>query len=514
MTASTPLLGIPLDNTVSINPSMPHPAYHRMKPLWVKCRALLAGSDQVRALGTDILPQMEGESDDAYAVRNVIAALHPGFAKAIDVTVGLMLAQEPVLGADCTQPLLDFWEDVDGAETHGALFCLDLVTSAAVDGIAGIFTDFTRVDGPPLSADEEQRLGARPYWMLVRADDQYLSVYQTIHGKRVLVLFVRREMTDELIEPFGVRTTTRFRVYRLHGHTVTCQTWLQPYGSATSTPDGAPVVLANQTRIPWSPLRAGQRVSEVETRPPFLQLADTVIQYHQLLTNMLSLMSLGCVPTQVRIGAQPDEHGQYPPITLGPRSTIEAPYLQGLQRPVYWDSPDVTVLDPAEKALVRTEAAMALASQNFLSPEKRGAETAKSKQISQRATNATIATFARRLQDCLETALDDVASFLRIPGGSIRVNTDFENALMEPAAMLAYVALVNQGFPKRLALEALQLGGRIPADEDLEQIELEWESAVVASQQAAADAAAATAAEMQAGGTVPTTGPAPLPVAA
>lgn len=487
---------------------IPHAAYARMQARYELCRAAHQGTDAWQALDRKVLPQMEGESDDSYEIRKQLAALHPGFEKAVDVGVGLLLEKEPTLDDDASPDLLTFWEDVTGDGTHGTLFCDDLVTAAMVDGEDGIFTDYTRDDDPTLDrsnasaaavpgseldAADTSALGLRPYFVLVKADEVIKAVYQTIGGVRTLVLFVRKEVVEELVEPYGVRTVTRYRAYRLKGRTVTCDLWEKREGQQQPQQIGSTVVIQNQITIPWSPLRGGQQISKTETRPTLMALLYLVKQYHQTLTNSLSLQSLAMVPSPVRIGAQPDANGKYPGITWGPRNTIEAPYFQGLTKPFYWDSPDVSVLAPAEETLTRTETLMGVASGSFLAPDKRAAETEKSKQLANRAGNATLGGMGRRLQDTLELALLHVDRFLRGPaatGCSVTVNLDFEDALMDANVIVAYVKLVDAGYPKRLALEALQIGGRIKPDANLDELEAEWERELAARNAAKAMEAA------------------------
>lgn len=469
----------------------PHGAYRRMMVRINKCRAAMRGTDAWRELDRAVLPQMAGESDDAYEVRKLCAALHPGFEKAVEVGVGLLLQKEPTLDKDNDASTKEFWEDVTGDGTHAVLFCDDLVTNAMVDGIAGIFTDYTRDDDPTLDrskasaaatpgaaldAADTAALGLRPYWVLVKADEILKPLYQTIAGVRTLVLFVRKETVQRLVEPFGIQEVTRYRAYRLTGKTVTCTIFEKAEHDAEPSQIGKPIVIRNQTSIPWSPLRAGQKLSEQETKPTLMGLCDLIEQYHQIWSTTLACIELSATNTLVRIGAAKDEHGNYPPITIGPRGTIECPFIPGVEKPVYWINADASATEPAEVALVRTETLMGLASASFLAPDKRAAETEKSKQMAARAGNATLSGLGRRLQDCLELALLHVARFKgQQVGGSVTVNLDFEDALMEADVMLAYVKLVEAGYPKRLALEALQVGGRIRPDADLAKLESDWD---------------------------------------
>src|SRR6185436_2923447 len=93
-------------------------------------------------------------------------------------------------------------------------------------------------------------------------------------------------------------------------------------------------------------------------------------------------------------------YGGYPPIITGPKGTIEAPFVAGMpEKPVYWLSPDISVLEPAMKSLQNNEAAQGAAGLSFLAPETRAAETAVAKRIDASAQNATLATVGRRGQD-------------------------------------------------------------------------------------------------------------------
>ena len=62
---------------------------------------------------------------------------------------------------------------------------------------------------------------------------------------------------------------------------------------------------------------------------------------------------------------------------------------------------------------------------------------------------------------------------------------------MDAPVMQAYAQLVGVGFPGRLVLKALQDGGRIPEDEDLDALELEMEAGRIAEEEARAEEARA-----------------------
>lgn len=533
----------PVSTTTAVagseRPDFKTPAYQRMEVRWTKCRLLMSGTQAMRDADEDVLPRFEAEDDDAaYEERKNRAALFNGFARTVLASVGLLLQIEPVLGNDMDPALVAMWENIDAAGTHGRVFARDLTLDAVVDGHDGILVDMPRrtpatpalatpaapvitayadpvpagvsaaalVPGAALDSADQQALGLRPYFVQYKADDVFRATYATRNGRRQLVLLVLREVVDEQVSLLAYRTIVRYRIYTYTAGKVMCQVWQAPDGSMgiPSLKEG-PFEIKNVSGIPWAPLRAGVRISDSETKPPLEDLADLNIEHHQTKTNILNLESLAMVPTPVRIGATRDADGNYPPIVFGPRSTIEAPHIEGVVTPMYWLSPPVDVLAPAQETLSKTEAAMGAAGMAFLAPQTRSAETAQAREIDSRAQNASLAMVGQALQDCLEAAFGWAAQMLGLKTtGSVTISTDYEAALMEPQAMLAYAKLVEMGFPKMLALEALQAGGRIDADADLQQVAEDWDGEMAAAQQNKLDEMAAQTAlaqsRMSAGG--------------
>lgn len=471
----------------SQTPDVLPPAYVRMAPRWQTCRDLMGGTEAIRAGGTRYLPKLENESPEGYEARRDLAALFNGFERTALASVGMLGVQEPALAADMPEPLVALWEDVDGAGMHGAVFTAQLALEALVCGHAGIF-----VDAPPARAglDEEtaRREGVRPYWILVRAEDEVFPYWEQQGGRRRLTMLIRKAELERRLEPFGVEALTMWYVYRRDDSGVTYERWEKPAGGTLTLAEG-PVPMRRLTEIPYARVVAGVELEGAETKPPLMSLADLNLEHHRTKTNILHLEELGMVPTQVRIGAERDRvTGEYPPIVLGPRNVIEAPALPGVSQPVYWHSPPVDVLEPAMKTLAATETAMEVSGSAFLAPAQRHVETASAKKINARAQNATLSRVARALQDGLELAFQHTAAYLGLKAGSVVVPTNFEDQTLDPQAMTAYVAAVAQaGLPPRVLLRAWQVGGRIPADTDLEELELEL-VANMASERAAREA--------------------------
>lgn len=476
------------DEQTADRPDIPHPAYKRMEARSKRCRALWGGTDEIREGEETYLPRLEGESDESYNYRLVLCAVSNAFKRTVKACVGLLFETRPTLGDDMPSELTTFAESVDGERKHFAVFLKELSTEALIDGHAGIVTEYPRVtdivaknpnlvsqaavENPSaVSADDEARLGLRPYWIKVLAEDVIKQVYSKVNGVTRLVLLIVREVSEERVGRFGLRTVKRYRVYERGADSVTCQVWKAVSREAPAPEDQQPIVLRNLKEIPWSPLIAGEVISKVETTPPLLDLADLNIEHHQVKTEIRNLSSLACVPTIKRKGAtqipDPDDPNAliFPPITLGPRNTIEVPENGDAE----WMSPDVTVLEPHQRNLTEIKADMGAAGMAFLAPDTRAAETAEAKRLDAAAQNATLGTFASNVKDCAESAFGHAGAYMGTTGGSVTVNTDFENTVMDAQTMQAYGYLASIG---KLSIEtllgALERGKRLPAGFDVD----------------------------------------------
>lgn len=462
--AAVQAAGVPTTTDAEADtPAIETPAYQRSLMRWRKCRDLMIGTEAIRAGGTLYLPQHPQESNARYEKRRVIAAVFNGFKRTVLASVGVLTAEEPTLGKDMPQQLVEMWENVDMAGTHGAVFTSQLALAGMVDGLAGIITEYPRANDPridrskaslaatialetgdPLSEADEKALGLRPYFLLIKADQVLLQLYETVNGRRTLVLLILREHATVRKGKFGIQSVVRYRVYQLIAGKVMYERWTDKDGKPER--DEGPTLMRNLNGIPWSPFITGTEISPGEYVPPLMDLADLNITHHNINTGILSLEDLAFVPTPVRIGAPatkgPDGTLSYPPLVLGPSNTIEVPATQGVSTPVYWLSPAIDVLDPGMRSLEKTEAHMGAMGATFLTPQKTQ-ETATAKRMDGRAEQATISTVSRAAKDCLESAFGFAGQYIKQKAGSVTLADDFlgeglDTAFVQ-AALNAYI---------------------------------------------------------------------------
>jgi hypothetical protein len=373
---------------------------------------------------------------------------------------------------------------------HGAVLTRHLVTAAMVDGFAGLITEYPRADDPridrskasfaatvalatgaELDAADVDALGLRPYFILVKVDE-CLPVYETVNGRRTLVLFIRRETATERKGRFGLESRTRYRVYELQANgSVTYERWSVAIGGGRPTKDEGPTVMRNLTGIPWSPLVAGEKLGENEFKPTLLDLADLTITHHRIATGILSLEEQAFVPTLVMVGRKPNDDGTYDPVLTGAGNSIEIPVTDGMPAtPAYYLSPDVTVLEPGMKSLENCKAEMGAMGASFLAPEPRAQETATAHKMDASAERATIGTVARATKDCLESAFGFAGQYTKTTAGSVKVNDDFTGEGVDPVMAGVMIAAYQAGSLDMPELRTFLKTGQLPENFDPDAI--------------------------------------------
>jgi hypothetical protein len=259
--------------------------------------------------------------------------------------------------------------------------------------------------------------------------------------------------------------------------------------------------------IPLAVPYAGTTDAAFTADPPLLDFAWANLEHWQIAGELRWYEKMSAYPQPTIVGElasdgsiSADGAVIKPTLQLGPTTVVQ---LAAGGEFSYTETSGVS-FEGLRSSLNAKKDEMSELGASFLSKKTRGVEAAEAKRIDSVAENATLATAGQGIEDGFNEALRLHARYLGIPreqAPTIQINRDFEGIVMEAPVMLAYVQLVNAGYPRRLVLEALQVGGRIGDDADLDTIEAEWEAEVqAAADQKAAEAAAAADALAAAGG--------------
>ena len=475
-------------------PSEPSKCVKEQAPALALVRDCWAGTSQIRGAGPVYLPQAPGEDPVNYRARLARAVFTNIYRNTIEGLTGYIYREDPEFGDDVPPVTVEQWENIDNAGTHGDVFIRDLTVDAMVAGHAAILVDYPQTGGAQTRGDE-QALGLRPYWVPIRKDN--IVSWRTTQeaGHTLLSQLVIRECTYVPDGEFGEREQERYRVfYRDQGVVGFRLLEVQKDRSVLEVGQGT---YPTQEEIPVAEVRTSGSVGLFESAPPFLDLAFLNIAHYQMWSDYATSIHKTCVPIWVESGVKVDPANPEP-LILGPNT---ARRFTDPAASADYHSHDGAALGAVKLALDDLKNDMAQLGLAALQSSKRAAETATAKELDKSASDSALAVTARGVQDAVERALGFHARYLGLDdGGSIALNREYGEQVMDAATMTAWATLATQvGVPVRMVLEALQRGQQIPEDANLDALETEMMANQVAMEAQKAQQQADQMAALQAG---------------
>lgn len=448
-------------------------------------RTLWGGIEELRRQAQRFLPKAPGEDHANYQSRLNRTAFFNAFRRSVEGLAGLAFRTDPILGDDVPEVIAEQWENIDNAGTHGDVFCRQILVDDLVDGHAAILVEFPDTGGQQ-NALSEMTGQVRPYWVPIRKPDIMSWRTEVVDGRTVLAQLVVRECTYEATGAFGETEVERFRVfYRMPGGIVGWRLLRETENRQVVV--DAEGLYPTQDEIPVAEIISSGQRSMFESDPPLLDLGHLNIAHYQMWSDYNWSIHKTCVPFIFGAGiAQArDDAGNPMPLTVGANTAVLVPESGATMGYVSHSGESLSSVKAALDDLKSDMGALGLA---MLAPQKRAAETAESKRLDKATSDSALSVTVRGLQDGIERALYFHARYLRLDdGGSVEFNRDYEGLLMDAPVMGAFATLVQAGFPPMPVLQALQRGGRIADDADLEALEMEWLMGMQAKQAAAAD---------------------------
>ena len=455
-------------------------------------RDLWGGTETVRGKTQSYLPQGAGEESDNYTDRLNKSVFFNAFRRTVEGLAGLVFRKDPVLGDDVPKLMREHWENIDMAGTHGDVFVRERLEDVLTTGHGAILVEFPRTGGEQDALEEMSLI--RPYWVPILKDDILSWRTENVKGRTVLTQVVIRERGFRDVGAFGSEEHTQFRVISLDSlDDKPVVSWkLLEITDKNVVIEREGGTYTNQVEIPIAELITSGRTSIFESTPPLLDLAYLNIAHYQTWSDLMTSMHKTNVPIFVTTGLEQlgDDGEESEPLVLGVNMYLDIPNPDGKAMYV---SHNGVGHESSLAMLNDLKSDMGTLGLAMLAPQKRTAETAEAKRLDKATSDSALSVTARGLQDGVERALMFHGRYLpgSPEGGSIEINRDFEGLLMEAAVMTAFAGLVNAGFPPRIVLEALQAGGRIRPDEDLDALELEMMASGAAQEEQAQLQAAA-----------------------
>ena len=404
---------VPTTGTVDNSVAKPTTTYDAGAKRRELPRTLMGGTAAMRDAREKYLPQHPVESSDAYETRLKGAFLYNAFEMTVGAQASKFFAEPIVLKDDVPPPLKKLCENIDSEGRALTPFCIDLVKEAFVDGVSFLLVDFPNMFTGATQADQ-RAVAARPYWVLIKAEDLIGWRSKDVSGKQTLVQARIKENTMVPDGEYAEKVSERIRelvpgAWRVWEKQTDQQDakikWVVIQEGATSL-----------DYIPMIPLYVNG-ISHFDGSPPLRSLAEMNQEHWISLSEQKRALSFARFDMLVISGVEEAGTG----VEVGPNKVLMLP------------------MGAAATTVTQSGAGIAAGRQDLLDIEQRmqsaglelrvdnaGETTATAAAIDSDETNAGLRAVAKNLEDCIEAALQFSADYLRLPkGGSVEVNDAF-----------------------------------------------------------------------------------------
>lgn len=510
---------IPADAPAGGRPDFERPEFTAGKPGRQLSRAMMAGTRGIRAMGQDALPKWPGEDPEYYKVRATIVRVARYYQRCVNAIVGMVAGTPPSLAKKGTAPILaEDAEDIDGQGTHFEVFARRLTLEAAAGGYAAIL-----VDAPPVPAAlsltlaDEIKLGLRPHWALVRAEQiknwvveapDWLAllaawqngVLQPEQVRRLARQLVTRQVTiheptDVRDGDFGTATRDRYRVLSLDANGVSYKLWEKrkaegATGEHFTVVSEGPMLGGNRSPLPSIPLALAYSQNPIAPfvcEPMALAVAELNLDHYQLSAERRYLLRITHAPTLGLFGFEEenDVDGNPKPIKVGPNAVLRS---RNPDADAKWISADAGALAESREERDEIVRQIAAIGASFLARDQRASqETAKGRALDMAAEHQMHAALGRGVQDGLEQAWFYHALHRNVAAPEVEMHTVFAAPDVNPQiAALIWAAVVADRLDIDTWLDYLRTG-KVPASIDLEAVERTMAAARAADEEAEAE---------------------------
>lgn len=453
---------------------------------------LTAGPRQMWKKSRKYLEQWKNEDDRVYDIRRFGEACFGGFGRTVSAGVGMLWGDEPaIVWAANEERMRVLWDNIDAAGTKGTVFGARFSSHALEAGLALILIDHPAApknaagERVLITAANEEAYGLRPTWSLYHRRHLNSWRVEVLNNRATVTQLVLEEEATVADGEYGVAPVRRFRVLSLVGGVASFRVLEErkKRGGKVVYEEVDRGVFTNRngetaTALPIAVAYAGGKRAEFVAPIPLEGLAYANLGYWQYATDLKFNRRVSAFEQFVVTGelqrspATPDEPAE---LRIGP---LVAVYLQQ-GGSATWEGPSGKGLVQLENGQKEKMVEMDQLGLGFLVPKKSAQMTATEADIDSFAQKATLRTAGAAIADAINVAWEWSGWYLGIEKKDVptlAIDTEFDGSKMDAGTINAYVALVKAGFPKRAALEALQDGGRIPEEQDLDALELEWEA--------------------------------------
>ena len=175
------------------DPSNVSLAYEFMAPKWAKVRAILGGTDGMRAAGPDYLPQHDGESDISYRERLGKSVLFNATELTVNHWVGKPFSEPVKINNDVPENIKDnLLEDIDLQGNNIDVFARNWFKDGVSKAFSHVLVEFSRPrnteqeEGRRRTLEDDRVENVRPYWVHIQPENLISATMEIQNGYNLL----------------------------------------------------------------------------------------------------------------------------------------------------------------------------------------------------------------------------------------------------------------------------------------------------------------------------------------
>lgn len=417
-----------------------------MMPDWKVMAAVTNGTNYIRDLAEQYLPQEPREDDEAWQARIDRSVLSPYTSRLIETAAGAVLRKPIHIEGD------PYWSevalDIDGIGSNINEYARRALVSSLTYGHSAILVDFPAATGARNLA-EERAMGRRPYFVHVdapqiwgwRKDSTNRLTQIRIHDYEYRPL---NEFGEEQVEVMRVIYPGRYDLYTLGQETVTFE---KSDGFSLNT-------------IPVVPIYSNRR-GVLISQPGLLDIANLNITHYQRQSDLIHALHIAAMPTLVLEGYSQDSS----------EATIGVNYALGMEpgHKAYYVQSDATSFEAQMNELQSLEGQMSTLGITKLFGQKFVAESAEAKRIDQAQANSVLSIISQELESCLNQAFAFAAQYVGMEPPVITIDRDFDyyRLIGQDISVLAQLNEAGKISDATL-LEVLRRGEILPDNMDID----------------------------------------------
>lgn len=438
-------------------------------------RACYGGTETMRAMVEEFLPQYDRETDDRYDVRLASTFALNKLREAVDAASAKPFRS--LVKVENGDPDLRTWiEDVDLQGNHLHVFAHRFFNEAMLIGQAHILADHPSTKHYP-NLKAQRQSGARPFLKLIRDEDLVAAYTEYVGGDAQVVHARIRD--SRVVRDLDFKEVRYNQIWVIEKEPGTEQGVVQLWEQEASAGSGGQWSLVGEERItlsevPLATLHAGDKEGDFVTRPVFLDLAYKQVEHWISSSDQRSILSAARFPMLACSGVQLDPEDEAG-FAIGPFKVLYAPDANGRW---YFVEPKGTAIDSGLKDLQNLEMHMDMMALNPVQATHRQYVAKNERDIQETRVHSVVHDLAIGCQDAVERALRFMGNWSGKDYGSVRVllNTGFSNTVdkVQELGMLLNAVKVGAISRKTFLQEAQNrslLGEEFSLDEELKALE-------------------------------------------